>query len=164
MIALVRSWLVGITCAAMVVALAEGLTPEGPVRKIGRLTGWLVLLLAVLHPVLQIDRSILSRSFLSYQAVWQEEPLLLEDTNIALMKELIETQACAYILDKAASLGIQCRVEVTAQADEAGAYPVPVSAVIYGNLTEYQQATLTRQLEADLAIPAEQQHYMEDLE
>ena len=39
MLELIRQWLVGITCAAMVVALAEGLTPPGTIRKIGKLTG-----------------------------------------------------------------------------------------------------------------------------
>ena len=41
MLELIRQWLVGITCAAMVVALAEGLTPPGTIRKIGKLTGGL---------------------------------------------------------------------------------------------------------------------------
>ncbi|MCI8479168.1 MAG: stage III sporulation protein AF [Oscillospiraceae bacterium] len=164
MIALIKEWLVGITCAAMFVALAGALMPEGPVRKIGRLTSGLVLLLAVVQPVLQLDSGILARSFLSYQAVWQEEALPLEDTNLTLMKELIEEQTGAYILDKAASFGIECQVEVTAQDGGEGYYPIPTSVVIHGNLTDYQRTVLTRQLEADLALPADQQHYLEDAE
>ena len=39
MLELIRQWLVGITCAAMIAALAEGLAPPGAVRKVGRFTG-----------------------------------------------------------------------------------------------------------------------------
>ena len=52
MMELLRQWLVGVTCAAMIIALADSLTPSGTVRKVGKLVGGLVLLLAVLQPVL----------------------------------------------------------------------------------------------------------------
>ncbi len=39
MLELIRHWLVGITCAAMLVALAESLIPAGSIRRIARLTG-----------------------------------------------------------------------------------------------------------------------------
>ena len=35
----VRSWLLGVTAAALVVALAETLAPEGSVKKVCRLAG-----------------------------------------------------------------------------------------------------------------------------
>ena len=50
MLELIRHWLVGITCAAMLVALAESLIPAGSIRRIARLTGGLVLLAAILNP------------------------------------------------------------------------------------------------------------------
>ena len=45
-----RSWLLGVTAAALAVALAQALTPEGTVKKVGRLVGGMVLLLAVAKP------------------------------------------------------------------------------------------------------------------
>ena len=51
-----RTYLMGVVSAAMVVALAQALTPEGAVKKIGRLVGGIVLLLgcyliyALVHP------------------------------------------------------------------------------------------------------------------
>ena len=47
----VRSWLLGVTAAALVVALAETLAPEGSVKKVCRLAGGLALLLAALRPL-----------------------------------------------------------------------------------------------------------------
>ena len=48
MLEAVGQWLTGITCAALIAALAERLTPPGPVRRVGRFTTGLVLLLAML--------------------------------------------------------------------------------------------------------------------
>ena len=46
MMGLVRQWLLGVTCTAMVLALAQALAPEGSVKKVCRLAGGLALLLA----------------------------------------------------------------------------------------------------------------------
>lgn len=70
MLELIRQWLVGITCAAMVVALAEGLTPPGTIRKIGKLTGGLVLLVSILQPVVELDPAALTRSLTEYSWSW----------------------------------------------------------------------------------------------
>lgn len=50
-----RSWLLGVVAAALAVAMAQALTPEGAVKKVGKLVGGLVLLLAVTKPILQLD-------------------------------------------------------------------------------------------------------------
>lgn len=164
MIALVKSWLVGITCAAMIVALAEGLMPRGVVGKIGRLTGGLVLLLAMVQPVLKLDGEALLRSAAQYSNAWNDDGARLEETNEDLMQAIIAERTGAYILDKAATLGIACRVEVAVEGEQGG-YPVPTAVTVYGTLTQAQRAALTRQIEADLAIPAQRQTYQgEDVE
>ena len=43
---LLRQWLTGVTCAAIIVALADSLMAGGTVRRIGRLAGGLLLLAA----------------------------------------------------------------------------------------------------------------------
>ena len=101
MIELIRDWLVGITCGAIIVALADGLSPNGTVRKIGRLTGSLVLVLAMIQPVLRID----SRTFAGILTEYRVEAMgtvdELEEENSRLMKDIIADETCAYILDKA---------------------------------------------------------------
>ena len=157
MLDLIRSWLVGITCAAMIVALAEGLTPPGAVRKIGKLTGGLVLLVAILQPLVKLDTTALSRSLAQYKLDLSAYSAELEEENGDLMKAIIEEQAGAYIVDKAAELGISCTACVEAEGE--GDYPVPRAVTIWGGLTGEQRETLTRQIEADFAIPAERQKY-----
>ena len=73
------------------------------------------------------------------------------------MPDIIEEQAAAYIQDKAAGLGISCRVAV--EADGAGDWPVPTAVTVTGALTAEQRETLTRTIEADFAVPAERQTY-----
>ncbi|WP_294547448.1 stage III sporulation protein AF [uncultured Pseudoflavonifractor sp.] len=162
MIELIRDWLVGITCGAVIVALADSLSPNGTVRKIGRLTGSLVLVLAMIQPVLRID----SRTFAGILTEYRLEAMgavdTLEEENGRLMKDIIAEETSAYILDKAEELGVICRVRVTAWT-ESGDYPVPDGVEIAGELTQGERAALTRVIAADLAIPAERQHYVEDV-
>ena len=163
MIELIRDWLVGITCGAIIVALADGLSPNGTVRKIGRLTGSLVLVLAMIQPVLRID----SRTFAGILTEYRVEAMgtadTLEEENGRLMKDIIADETCAYILDKAEELGVVCQVRVTAWT-ESGDYPVPDGVEITGDLTQGEQAALPRVIAAELAIPAERQYYVEDVE
>lgn len=157
MIELIRTWLIGITCAAIVVALCESLAPNGAVRKVGRFTGGLVLLIAVLQPFVTLDMRDLSGLLNEYRVEAGSYNTQLETENEKLMKNIIEDQTGAYILDKAAALGIDsCEISVEAAAGE-GEYPVPESVTVTGNLTEGQRSALSRQIEADLAIPADRQ-------
>ena len=158
--ALVRDWLVGLTCAAMITALAEGLTPPGAVRRIGTLTGGLVILLAMVQPLLKLDEGALARSLAQYRAELSAYNGTLEAENEVLMKAIIEEQAGAYILDKAASLGIAGPLEVEVEAEPVeGGYPVPCRVTVSGSLTAGEREALTRQITAGFSIPAERQYY-----
>ena len=153
---LLRQWLTGVTCAAIIVALADSLMAGGTVRRIGRLAGGLLLLAAVVKPVLEVDLSVLSAANLRLEA---EAVPAAEEAGLDLMKSIIGEETGAYILDKAAELGISCQeVRVTCAVEENGV-PYPASVVLVGDLTEEEQARLSRRIEADLAIPAEQQSY-----
>lgn len=153
----IRQWLLGITCAAMVAALAESLTPTGTIRKIGRLTGGLVLLVAMLQPLLSLDQDALTRALTEYRLELSSYSGELEEENRTLMKNIIEERSDAYIQDKAESLGIDCQISV--EVGEEGDWPVPESVTVFGALTEGEQAELTRAIETDFAIPAERQYY-----
>ena len=99
MLELIRHWLVGITCAAMLVALAESLIPAGSIRRIARLTGGLVLLAAILNPLLKLDTTALTRALTEYKLELSAYSADLEEENEILMKDIIEEQSGAYIQD-----------------------------------------------------------------
>lgn len=158
MMELIKTWLIGITCAAMVVALAESLAPQGTVRKIGKLTGGLILLLTILQPLAGWENIDLDGLMADYQAQVQGYSDDLEQENQNLMKEIIAEEAGAYIVDKAAETGFACTARVETQPGEAGV-PIPWSAAICGAYTGEQRAVLTQKIASELDIPAERQSY-----
>ena len=158
---LLRQWLTGVTCAAIIVTLADSLMAGGAVRRVGRLAGGLLLLAAVVKPVLEVDLSVLSAASLRLEA---EAVPAAEEAGLDMMKSIIGEETGAYILDKAAELGISCQeVRVTCAVEENGV-PYPMSVVLVGEMTAEEQALLSRRIEADLAIPAERQTYEEGSE
>ena len=52
---LLRTWVLGVTAASLVIAVGEALMPQGTVKKVGRLTGGLILVLVLLQPVARLD-------------------------------------------------------------------------------------------------------------
>lgn len=157
---LVRSWLLGITCAAMVLALAESLAPEGSVKRVCRLAGGLILMLAAISPVLKLEEADLKEITERYQTGVQEYREKLEEENDFLYESIIEENAAAYILDKAEELGISCQVSVTVAWTQEGV-PQIHSARITGAMTQQQRSELSRILEQDLGIPVSLQYYKE---
>lgn len=154
---IIRNWLVGITCAAIIIAVADSLTPSGTVKKLGRLTGGLVLMLAVVKPLATLDYSAMAAALAEYR--WGREESVQAGSGLGgdLMKGIIEERTGAYILDKAAELNIPCtEVEVLCQTEENG-LPYPARVTIWGVQSQTDQAALARAIEGELAIPAQQQ-------
>lgn len=158
MMELLKQWLVGITCAAMIVALADSLTPKGTVKKIGHIAGGLLLLLAVVKPLMEVDFSALAVATVSLEGVevvyddW-------EKTNTELMKTIIGEKTGAYILDKAEELGADCTGVAVECAVGEEDVPYPSAVTVTGAMTQAQWDALARTIEADLAIPRERQTY-----
>lgn len=156
MMELLRQWLTGVTCAALVAALSDSLTTGGAVRRVGRLAGGLLLLAAVVKPVLEVDLAALSASSVMLEV---EDLPAAEEAGVDLMKTIIGQETGAYILDKAAELGIPCQeVRVTCAVEENGV-PYPQSVVLVGDMTQAQRRELSRRIEEDLAIPEERQSF-----
>ena len=160
MVDLIGGWLVGVTCTAMLVALAEGLVPAGAGRKICRLTGGLVLLLAMVQPVLKLDGDALTGALTRYRLDLEDQRQTLEEENRLLYESIIEAQSAAYIVDKAAALGISCQAEVVCRCDGEDV-PCPYQVQIRGEMSQEQRQLLAQLLESDLGIPPQRQQFEE---
>lgn len=157
---LIRTWLTGVTCAAMLLALADGLAPKGGVKRVCRLAGGAVLLLAAIGPVAKLEDVDLARITGSYQDRAEEYRAALDQENNSLYESIIAEETAAYILDKAAELGMQCQVTVTVGWESDGmARPAGVS--LFGTWTQDQREELIRIVESDLGIPAQLQYFKE---
>ncbi len=161
MTALVRQWLLGVTAAALVLALAETLAPEGGAKRVCRLAGGLALLLAAVGPVTGVlDGSALTQAVEGWRDRSQSYELELEEQRDTLYLAIIEEDTAAYVMDKAREFGFECAAEVTYGYDEKGV-PCPWEVAARGVWTEGQRARLERLLEEELGVPAQRQYYEE---
>ena len=149
-----RAWLLSVTAAAFAVALAQALTPAGTVKKAGKLVGGLVLLLAVVRPVLDLD----TESLAVHAAFYGEIPPA--EAGQTVLAAHIGDSTAAYIEQRAAQLGCVCTASVETGPGPEG-WPVPASAVVSGSLTAAQRQALTALVTAELAIPAEEVYFGE---
>ena len=158
MMDLIRTWLIGVTAAAIIAVLADSLAPEGAVKKIGKLAGGLLMVVAILQPLVGLNYENMAAALAVYHLEADGYSAALETENERLIKIIIEEQTGAYIQDKAAELDAACTAEVTCRLNDAGSL-YPASVVIYGELTQSQEDTLRKTIEGDLAIPSENQQY-----
>ena len=159
---LMRQWLLGVACTALILAVADSLAPGGSVKKICRLAGGMALLLAAVGPVLRLDSGILARTLEEYRAQIRSYEETLGEQNNLFYQTIIEESAAAYIVDKAEEMGISCQAEVTFFYDEDGV-PCPWEVTARGDWTDEARETLERLLEEDLGVPPQRQHYEERL-
>lgn len=156
MIALLRSWLFGLTALSALLALAEGLVTQEGIRRVLRLTGGVLMILVLLRPVVHMD---LENLHFSLDALRQEAETLEEEYTRQQAEQLsagIEEELASYIWDKAQALGLDCQVSVTVETGADGV-PAPRSVDITG---EYSEA-LSEIIEKDLGVPREQQNWQE---
>ena len=154
----VRSWLLTLIAVSVLCALADSLMPAGAVKQVGKLVCGLVILCAVLSPVAGLDleggRDWLEDYFAGLEV---REGELKEQVDQG-MKPIIEQEYAAYIVDKAARLGVRCTAKVSCGMDENGLY-LPWEAEVTGAITDVQQSRLTQAIEEELGVPMERQHY-----
>lgn len=148
-------WLIGMTCAAILAAVARCIMPPGPVRQVGSLICAMMLLWAILKPI-AVPAGLMGKLPVDVQA-WKIEAELKEKEE-QLLKSLIEQECGTYIVDKAAELGVDCSATVTCMMDEAGVW-LPGSCRTIGQLTTQQRGELERIISADLGIAPERQEY-----
>ena len=160
---LIRSWILTVTVSAMIIALAEGLMPQGTVKRVGKLTGGLVLMLGILQPLVQMDYDELFSVANGLGEVVVESQEEQEMQNSEAMKTIIEEELSAYALDKAQTFGLSCTVSITCRLGENNV-PYPDRAVIGGLSGETQKQTMMRLLREELGIPDAQQTYQDSKE
>lgn len=151
---LVRQWLLSVTCAALIAALADGLMPKGAVKQVGKLVCALVLLCAVLRPVLSVQLPDAGQMLSEIRGEVEYSRDGLEQGSEQMLKTLIERECGAYIVDKAAMLGAACQVRVECKEDEAGIW-LPFRATVAGQLNDGQRQELTALVRSELGIVPE---------
>lgn len=158
MMAGVGSWLLSITGASVLCALADGLMPAGPVRRVGRLVCGLMLLAVILAPLAQLDLEGGQRWLEEYHLGLEDRTQELERQVDEQMKTIIEQEYAAYIVDKAAEMGLNCTARVSCRAEENGLY-LPDRTEVAGPLSQEERGRLSQLIQEELGVPADRQAY-----
>lgn len=161
MMGAVRSWLLAVIAVSLLCAVADALMPSGAVKRVGRLVCGLVLIGAILSPLAALDLEGSQRWLESYFVSVQDREAELDETVNSQIKVIIEQKLAAYIVDKAAQLGLSCRARVECRLSEDGVY-LPVQTEVAGSMTADVQGKLIRVIESDLGVPAQAQIYVEE--
>lgn len=148
-----REWLLAVLAASLLVAAAQMIMPEGPVKGVGRLICGLLLFLAVSRPVLGLQYETLSAMLREAYDQLAQEQTQLEEAGDQLTQSIIVRETDAYIEDKSQELGLDCRAAVC--WDWSGTVPVPSGVTVFGSLTQAQQERLTQALVEDLGLEAD---------
>jgi len=158
MIDLMRAWITGITCTAMLLAVAQSLVPDGVVKKVMGFTGGLLLIMVIGLPLLRIDGAALSNYLLEYEIKFSQSSAELAEENESMMKEIVAAQCESYLQNQAEEMGLEWRFEVYCAMNGEG-YPVPYVVHISGVLTAEEQQALTLLIAQALAVPVERQYW-----
>lgn len=150
-----RGWLLAVISVSLLCSVADALMPPGAVRRVGKLVCGLVLLAAVLSPLREPDLDSGRRWLTDYFSALDRQASELNETVDSQMKSIIERGCAAYIVDKAAQLGLTCSVRVECRAGEDGLY-LPVRADVSGTLSEDGRTQLLQIIREDLGIPEDQ--------
>lgn len=147
-----KTWLTSASCAALICAIAVAMTPKGTPRKVAKFTGGLLILLAVMGPVGNLDLGDLAQALSKYRYGGESSVMAMAQENGNTRKSIIERETAAYISDKAASLGLtEVKVTVECTITEEG-YPMPERVRVSAAGDDEAWSALQRAITADFAI------------
>ena len=149
-----RGWLLGLTAAALAVSLLTAMLPKGEtIRRIAGLAGGLILLLAVVQPLLRVRWEELTWRYETYQREMDRQTEAYQAAYADSLSGDIADRTAAARSDKAASLGIDCRVQVEVRTEDG--LPLPYGA----SLDVERDQVLSDYMAQELGIPVSRQSW-----
>ena len=152
--AAIGTYIVSISATALICGILCSILKDSAAAKSMRMVCNLILMLAVLRPIVNLQRSTLSAiPFPDFPEgySWIEEA---EQSSRNAWADIIKEQTEAYILDKAAAMGAAIHVAVSISGDKP---PIPVGVKISGAVSPYLKLRLEEMIQEDLNISKENQ-------
>lgn len=157
MMAAAKEWLTAVVTVTLLLSVAQLLIPEGILRETASFIGGLILLLALVQPLWQLELSDIRPDFSEYARTVERRQSELEAAQNTELAQRIGSETEAYISDKARSLGLALTVRVTVEPGDDGV-PIPVEV----ELTGPRSGELAAWLETELGLSAERQVWNEE--
>ena len=123
MIGALRTWLLSIIAAGLVLSILYALLPKGRLRPIVRTAGGVVLMLVILRPLTELDLEGFAVSYDDYAREIRELTEQYRAADTAELAAIIERETAAYISDKGAALGVNCHAVVETELRSGVPYP-----------------------------------------
>lgn len=143
-----KGWLLGIVAAAFLVSILNALGGRGAGQGTRKLVGGILLTLAVFRPLGDLELTIPELEDFRFDA---EEAVNAGVEQVDEMRHAVITERyCAYILTKAAALGLEAEVEVT-----VGEKWYPEAVVIRAAASPGERRELTGIIVRELGIEKE---------
>lgn len=153
----IGKYLLSVIASAMLLNLTQILLPKGSVRKVAGFLGGLLIVLAVLSPVVDLDMSSLADSLTQFQFETEAMGAGLAENDREWMAAIIKDQCETYIWDKANTLSADLEVEVILSEEDE--YPIPVSVKLTGKATPEQKSRIAECISGDMGIPVQRQEW-----
>ena len=158
MLGLLRSWILGLSGAAIFCAVVTELCPPGSAKKILRLLCGCVMAVALISPFLKIDLNDYSLNMAKYRAQAEDISLSAKENADSYSRTLIEEQCRAYILDKALTLGVDVAGATVKLRWNEGGFWYPVECSVEADF----DVQLAGFIECELGIGEENQKWGTD--
>ena len=153
MLSTLRQWILTITATALICAVAKALTPGGAGKKVMGVVCGFAMMAALLSVTGDVDAGGIGAYMDRYRREAEAYAGEASEAGARQTRFIIEERCEAYILDKAASMGVSLRsVSVTAKWSDEGFW-YPVKAMLEGD----ESGELSRTIEAELGISRENQ-------
>ncbi len=152
MTAWMKQWLLGVVAAALAASLADCLVVQPPLKRLAKLAGGILLALALLRPLTALPP--VAASLEDYRRQAEETVQASQREQHSTLSAIIEEELAAYIVDKAAGMGLETAVRVAVAPDGEG---TPLPQAVY--LTIPPDSALSAWLEEALGLPPEAQFW-----
>ena len=153
----IREYLIQVTAAGLICGVVNTLVgKKGSVAASVRVMTVILMVVTIASPLVKLRLTGIS-DFLN--EIRFDGSLYAQQGSQAskdAVSDIIKERTEAYILDKAASLGADIRVELALSQDEL---PVPVSVTIYGAVSPVGKRRLQEVIRDELGIPLEAQKW-----
>lgn len=154
----IGTYLLSLTGAALIYAFATKMPIKGVNAGIIRMICGVFMALVVVSPLVSIKLD--SLDALAGDMMSAGSQTAIDGENIAMqaMTEIIKEKTQAYILDKAADLGVRLHVIVSVSSDDL---PVPEGVQLTGKVSPYAKSLLTEYIEQQLGIDRKEQVWIQ---
>lgn len=154
----IRQYLLSVIGAAILCGIVNSLIGKKSAHAaIIKLISGLCMTFTVISPLLKVQMNDYSDYFNSFADDAEKVVASGEEIAAKELRAIIKGRTEAYILDKAASLGLDVEVEVTLSNDIP---PLPCAVTISGSASPYSKNALAQYIANDLGIPKEDQIWM----